>query len=320
LNNKLFEKNRQLLDLNAELEQRIAQRTSDLERANRLLQQEIHEREKAEKELHLVQRLDAVGRLAGGVAHDFNNLLGVILGHSEILLDRTHDSATSHSLEMIKESAKRGATLARQLLAFGRRQVLEPRLLNLSVILDDLEKLLRSVMGENIELDFRSEPHLGSVDADPGQLEQVIMNLAINARDAMPHGGKLSITTSNVYLDETYVARRIVVRPGSYVQLVVADTGLGMDEETQSHIFEPFFTTKGLGKGTGLGLATVYGIVKQSGGYIWVYSEIGHGTAFKIYLPMVETIVDSKARAQPAQEAVARGSETVLVVEDDPSL
>ena len=168
LNNKLFEKNRQLLDLNAELEQRIAQRTSDLERANRLLQQEIHEREKAEKELHLVQRLDAVGRLAGGVAHDFNNLLGVILGHSEILLDRTHDSATSHSLEIIKESAKRGATLARQLLAFGRRQVLEPRLLNLSVILDDLEKLLRSVMGENIELDFRSEPHLGSVDADPG--------------------------------------------------------------------------------------------------------------------------------------------------------
>ena len=320
LNNKLFDKNRELLELNADLERRIAQRTSDLEHANRLLQDEIYEREKAERELHLVQRLEAVGRLAGGVAHDFNNLLGVILGHSEILLDRTHDAATSHSLEMIKESAKRGATLARQLLAFGRRQVLDPKVLNLSVVFADLEKLLRSVIGEHIELDFRSEPNLGSVEADPGQLEQVIINLAINARDAMPDGGKLSITTSNIYLDEAYVARRVVVQPGSYVQLVVTDTGSGMDEQTQSHIFEPFFTTKELGKGTGLGLATVYGIVKQSGGYVWVYSELGHGTSFKIYLPMVETLAERRARAAQPQEHLARGSETILVVEDDPSL
>jgi len=319
LNNKLFEKIGELEELNDQLEQRIAERTAALEQTNRRLHEEIEERAKAEKELRQVQRLDAIGRLAGGIAHDFNNLLGVILGQSEILLDRFREEATFHSLEMIKESAQRGATLTRQLLAFSRRQVLEPRVLNLNVILGDVEKLLRRVIGEDIELKFQTDAKLGSVEADPGQLEQVIVNLAINARDAMPSGGKLTITTANVKLDESYVDRRVVVRPGSYVQLGVTDTGCGMDEQTQSRIFEPFFTTKAVGKGTGLGLATVYGIVKQSGGYIWVYSEPGHGTAFRIYLPMVEALAEGPARVEPREEPL-RGSGTILIVEDDAPL
>jgi two-component system cell cycle sensor histidine kinase/response regulator CckA len=319
LNNKLYEKNHELEELNDQLEQRIAERTAALEQTNRRLHEEIDERAKAEKGLRQVQRLDAIGRLAGGIAHDFNNLLGVILGQSEILLDRLHDQAVVHGLEMIKESAERGAALTRQLLAFSRRQILEPRVLNLNVILADVEKLLRRVIGEDIELELQADTKLGSVEADPGQLEQVIVNLAINARDAMPKGGKLTITTANVKLDESFVDRRVVVEPGSYVQLGVTDTGCGMDEQTQSRIFEPFFTTKGVGKGTGLGLATVYGIVKQSGGYIWFYSEPGHGTAFKIYLPMVEALAEGPVRIQLREEPL-RGSGTILVVEDDSSL
>lgn len=310
---------KELSELNAQLEQRVSERTEDLERTNALLQKEMQEREKAEKELRQAQRLDAIGRLAGGVSHDFNNLLGVILGTSEILLDRPHDPAFTHGLEMIKDSARRGATLTRQLLAFGRRQVLEPRVLNLNMVLTDVEKLLRRVIGEDIELEFETDAALGSVEVDPGQVEQVIVNLAINARDAMPGGGKLVIATANVELDEAYADRRVVVRPGSYVQLIVSDTGCGMDEQTQSRIFEPFFTTKEQGKGTGLGLATVYGIVKQSGGYVWVYSEPGHGTTFKIYLPLVSAVADTRVRVQ-ASEDPPRGSETILVVEDDSSL
>src|SRR6266852_6107102 len=234
LNNKLYEINRELEELNDQLERRIAERTAALEQTNRRLHEEIDERAKAEKELRQVQRLDAIGRLAGGIAHDFNNLLGVILGQSEILLDRLREDASAHGLEMIKESAERGAALTRQLLAFSRRQVLEPRVLNLNVILRDVEKLLRRVIGEDIELELQADTKLGSVEADPGQLEQVIVNLAINARDAMPAGGKLTITTANVKLDESYVDRRVVVQPGSYVQLGVSDTGCGMDELTQS--------------------------------------------------------------------------------------
>jgi two-component system, cell cycle sensor histidine kinase and response regulator CckA len=319
LNNKLYEKNSELEELNVQLEQRIAERTSDLERANRQLQEQMVEREKAERELRQVQRLDAIGRLAGGVSHDFNNLLGIILGQSELLLDRPHDHAITHGLQMIKDSAQRGATLTRQLLAFGRRQVLEPKVLNLNMVLADVEKLLRRVIGEDIELEFQTEEKLGSAEADPGQVEQVILNLVINSRDAMPHGGKLVIATANVVLDEAYADRRAVVRPGSYVQLVVSDTGCGMDEQTQSRIFEPFFTTKEQGKGTGLGLATVYGIVKQSGGYIWVYSEPGHGTTFKIYLPLVGAVAETRMRVQLSEDS-SRGSETILVVEDDSSL
>jgi two-component system cell cycle sensor histidine kinase/response regulator CckA len=290
------------------------------------VQRELREVEERRQRKHLeqqvlqLQKFEAIGRLAGGVAHDFNNLLGVILGQSEILLDRSHDKGITHGLEMIRESARRGANLTRQLLAFGRRQVLEPRVLNLNAILGDVEKLLRRVIGEDIELDFRTDAKIGSVKADPGQVEQVIINLATNARDAMPTGGRLTIAIANVDLDEAYVDRQVMVRPGHYVQLVVSDTGCGMDKETQSHIFEPFFTTKEPGKGTGLGLATVYGIVKQSGGYIWVYSEPGHGTTFKIHLPMVvEAAAESPRHAERSAE-LPRGSETILVVEDDASL
>ncbi|HYW38256.1 MAG TPA: response regulator [Terriglobales bacterium] len=281
--------------------------------------EEHRQRKGLEQHVLQLQKFEAIGRLAGGVAHDFNNLLGVILGQSEILLDRSKDQASTHGLEMIRESARRGATLTRQLLAFGRRQVLETRVLNLNTILADVEKLLQRVIGEDIELNFQTDAKIGSVEADPGQLEQVVVNLATNARDAMPAGGRLTIATANVDLDEAFADRRVVVRPGHYVQLVVSDTGCGMDSETQSHIFEPFFTTKEQGKGTGLGLATVYGIVKQSGGYIWVYSEPGHGTAFKIYLPMVEAAAESPRYVERSEE-LPRGSETILVVEDDASL
>jgi two-component system, cell cycle sensor histidine kinase and response regulator CckA len=281
--------------------------------------EERRQRKRLEQHVNQLQKFEAIGRLAGGVAHDFNNLLGVILGQSEILLDRPHDEGMTHGLEMIRESARRGASLTRQLLAFGRRQILETKVLNLNAILADVEKLLQRVIGEDIELVFQKDAKIGSVEADPGQLEQVVVNLATNARDAMPKGGRLTIATANVDLDEAYADHRVVVRPGRYVQLVVSDTGCGMDRETQSHIFEPFFTTKEQGKGTGLGLATVYGIVKQSGGYIWVYSEPGHGTSFKIYMPIVEAAAESPRIVEQSEE-LARGSETILVVEDDASL
>jgi two-component system, cell cycle sensor histidine kinase and response regulator CckA len=281
--------------------------------------EEREQRKSLEQHVSQLQKFEAIGRLAGGVAHDFNNLLGVILGQSEILLERPHDEGITRGLEMIRESAKRGATLTRQLLAFGRRQVLETKVLNLNAVLADVEKLLQRVIGEDIELSFQMDARIGSVRADPGQLEQIVVNLATNARDAMPAGGKLTIATANIDLDEACADRRVVVRPGRYVQLVVSDTGSGMDKETQSHIFEPFFTTKEQGKGTGLGLATVYGIVKQSSGYIWVYSELGHGTAFKIYLPIVEAAADSPRHVERREE-VPRGSETILAVEDDDSL
>jgi signal transduction histidine kinase len=295
---------------------------TNLKRLVPAVQRELREAEehrqhkRLEQHVHQLQKFEAIGRLAGGVAHDFNNLLGVILGQSEILLDRSKDQASTHGLEMIRESARRGAALTRQLLAFGRRQVLEPRVLNLNVILGDVETLLRRVIGEDIELDFQTDTEIGNVKADPSQLEQVIVNLATNARDAMPEGGKLTIATANVDLDEAYADRRAVVKPGRYVQLAVSDTGCGMDEETRSRIFEPFFTTKEQGKGTGLGLATVYGIVKQSGGYVWVYSEPGHGTAFKVYLPMVDAAAESPRHTERSEE-LPRGSETILVVEDD---
>jgi signal transduction histidine kinase len=298
---------------------------TNLKRLVPAVQRELREVEERRQRRHLeqhvqqLQKFEAIGRLAGGVAHDFNNLLGVILGQSEILLDRPHDEAITHGLEMIRESATRGASLTRQLLAFGRRQVLEPKVLSINLIVADVEKLLRRVIGEDIELVFQMDPQVGSVEADPSQLEQVIINLATNARDAMPTGGKLTIATASVMLDDAYADRRLVVSPGNYVQLLVSDTGCGMDTETQSHIFEPFFTTKEQGKGTGLGLATVYGIVKQSGGSIWVYSEPNEGTTFKIYLPMVQAAAPAPQRLERAGGHPG-GSETILVVEDDASL
>jgi two-component system cell cycle sensor histidine kinase/response regulator CckA len=281
---------------------------------------DISDRKTVEGQLRQSQKMEAIGRLAGGVAHDLNNLLTVITGYSELQLSAISPSDPKHAqAEQIRQAAERASTLTRQLLAFSRRQVLQPRAINLNSVVDSVESLLRRLIGEDVDIVFDPAPDLGTVRADPGQMEQVIMNLAINARDAMPRGGKLVLQTSNAELDDSYSRIHIGVKPGNYVLLSVSDTGAGMDETTLSHIFEPFFTTKETGKGTGLGLSTVYGIVQQSNGHIWVYSEPGHGTSFKIYLPRVDesaTPFDGDRLSQ--QEA--RGHETILVVEDDPQV
>jgi len=255
--------------------------------------------------------------LAGGVAHDFNNLLMVIKGHTELLLDvlPVADPVT-RKVEQIDRSADRAAALTRQLLAFSRMQVLQPRPLNLNSVVDEMGKLLPRLIGEDIELVVHACSDLGTIRADASQMEQIIMNLAVNARDAMPNGGKLIIETQNIELDRYYREAHPIVQPGRYVLLCVSDTGSGMDAETQAHIFEPFFTTKEQGKGTGLGLATVYGVVKQSGGFIWVYSEPGKGTTFKIYLPRVDEAAAAATRSS-APGQVLRGTETVLLTEDE---
>ncbi|MGH7545568.1 MAG: ATP-binding protein [Gemmatimonadota bacterium] len=282
---------------------------------------DITERVQMEEQLRLSARLEAVGQLAGGIAHDFNNLLTAIKGNSELLLsDLGAGDPNRAEVEEIQKAADRAAALTRQLLAFSRKQVLQPRVLDLNAVVADVRQMLRRVIGEDVELATALDPALGRVRADPTQMEQILVNLAVNARDALPEGGKLTLGTANVELDEAYAATREVVRPGSYVKLSVSDNGFGMDRATQARIFEPFFTTKEKGKGTGLGLATVYGIVKQSGGYIWVYSEPGRGTTFKIYLPRVQ------APAEPLPERAAgpagppRGHETILLVEDEASV
>jgi PAS domain S-box-containing protein len=270
----------------------------------------------SEAQLRQSQKMEAIGRLAGGVAHDFNNLLTSILGHSELTLFKLHASdPLREGVEQVIKSAERAASLTRQLLAFSRKQVLETRVLKLNGIVSDMEKMLRRLIGEDIELVTRLHPELGAVKADPGQMEQVVMNLAVNARDAMPKGGRLVIETENIDLDDVYVWQHRDVVPGKYVLLSVTDNGCGMSPEVQSHIFEPFFTTKDYGKGTGLGLSTVYGIVNQSGGYVWVYSEMGQGTTFKIYLPLVSAEEEISEQSIPVE--VKNGTETVLLVEDE---
>jgi two-component system cell cycle sensor histidine kinase/response regulator CckA len=282
---------------------------------------DITERRVAEERLRQAQRMESVGRLAGGVAHEANNQMSVVLGAADFILRRNDvPEAVRGDAEFIRKAAERTAAVTAQLLAFSRRQVLKPEVLNLNVVLTGWETVLRRVMGEDCDVILRLGSDLGLVRADPGQLEQVLLNLAINARDAMPRGGSITVETFNAELTEVYARLKseTAVRPGHYVVLAVSDTGQGIGKETISHIFEPFFTTKRIGEGTGLGLATVYGIVKQSDGYIWVYSEPGQGTTFKIYLPLMhETASRPAIVAEPVR---SRGAETVLVVEDEASV
>jgi PAS domain S-box-containing protein len=281
---------------------------------------EITERKRLEEQLLQSQKMEAVGQLAGGVAHDFNNILTAIVGYTDLLAAELDGNARQlEDLEEIRKAARRAAALTRQLLAFSRKQVLEPRIIDVNDVVSNLDKMLRSLISENIELKTDLADNLAAARADPNQIEQVIMNLAINARDAMPDGGTVTIETRNATLDDAYAAQHVSVIPGEYVMLAVSDTGCGMDQKTQARIFEPFFTTKPPGRGTGLGLSTVYGIVKQSGGNIWLYSEPGKGTTFKIYLPAIAALPEDIGKAAPA-EAVQRGGGTVLVVEDDEQL
>jgi two-component system, cell cycle sensor histidine kinase and response regulator CckA len=285
---------------------------------------DISERKRAEEARHASQlrlqqsqKLEAIGELAGGVAHDFNNLLTAIIGYTDLSLKRAGLENSIHgNLEETRKAAERAAALIRQLLAFSRKQILEPKVLDLNLVVQDMHKMLKRLIGENIDLATRPAENLGRVKADPSQVEQIIMNLVVNARDAMPRGGKVMIETANAKLDNHNALKHVSIKTGEYVMLAVTDTGSGMDRETQARIFEPFFTTKEIGKGTGLGLSTVYGIVKQSGGNIWVYSEPGMGTVFKVYLPRIDAAAITVEKME--QEALAPlGSETILLVEDE---
>jgi signal transduction histidine kinase len=307
----------------AELERRVAERTAALTRANADLKEEISARNKAEADsktledqLRQAQKMEAVGRLAGGVAHDFNNLLVVITGYADILAASLPDESHKTKAEQIGVAAQRASDLTRQLLAYSRRQVLQPRIISLSRTVEAMHRMLERLLSEDIQL-VKILSAAGSVRADPGQLEQVLMNLAINARDAMPRGGTLTIETLDVELDETYMRRHGEIgQPGPYVMLALSDTGMGMPREVLERVFEPFFTTKEKGKGTGLGLSMVYGIVKQSGGNVFVYSEPGKGTTFKVYLPRVKAGNATESDTMPSTPEGARG-ETILVVEDE---
>jgi PAS domain S-box-containing protein len=320
----------ELRDAKEALETRVRERTAELVTANEALQGEIVQRELAmrqrdseqerarrlEEQLLLSQKMEAIGRLAGGIAHDFNNLLGVILGNAEMMIKAGPPGAVHvERVEQIKLAGEEAASVTRQLLAFARQQVSEPQVLDLNVVLTDLEPLLRRIVEENIQMEMVLARDLGDIKNDRSQLSQVILNLVANARDAMNKGGRLTIETSNTYLGEAYARDHLDVIPGPYVQLSVTDSGQGMDKETVSRIFEPFFTTKEQGSGSGLGLATVYGIVRQSLGHIWVYSEPGQGTTFKIYLPRVSGTSDDEIRNQQDEE-VSSGTETILLVED----
>jgi PAS domain S-box-containing protein len=271
---------------------------------------------RSEEQLRQAQKMEAVGRLAGGVAHDFNNVLSIILGYGELLLDDLKPGdRMREDIEEIRKAASRAAGLTRQLLLFSRQQVVEPKVIDLREILASMDKMLQRILGEDVELVSVSSKAAGRVKVDPSHIEQVILNLVVNARDAMPTGGKLTIETNNVDLDENYTLTHLPAKPGPHVMLAVTDTGTGMDRETQDRIFEPFFTTKEIGKGTGLGLSTVFGIVQQAGGSVWVYSEPGKGTTFKVYLPRVEGEVD--VPRTPVNPTTLRGTETILLVEDE---
>ena len=283
---------------------------------------DISKRKLLEKQLIEAQKMESVGRLAGGVAHDFNNLLTVILSCAEVVAaGMREDDPIMEDIRDIRKAGKRAASLTRQLLAFSRRQMIQPQIMDLNELIADLERMLRRLIGADIDMPFTPTPGLWKVEADPGQIEQIIVNITINARDAMPDGGRLTIETANVELDEEYVDYRSMVTPGEYVMIAITDTGCGMDAETMKNVFEPFFTTKETGKGTGLGLSVAYGIVKQHKGNIWVYSEPEKGTVFKIYLPrcLKKSGQEYRSRA-PIKIAELRGSETVLAVDDDDTI
>jgi signal transduction histidine kinase len=285
---------------------------------------DLTERKRLEEQFRQAQKLESIGQLAGGVAHDFNNLLTIISGYAfTVLSDLPVQHPVYESIEEISKAASRAADLTRQLLTFSRNEVVEPKNIVLNDTIRNFDRMLRRLIGEDIELILHLDPEVGEIRADPGHIEQVIMNLAVNARDAMPTGGKLIIETSRVFVDEQFPRMHPSIATGSYVMLTVSDTGTGMSPEVQSHLFEPFFTTKKQGKGTGLGLSTVYGIVKQSGGSIWVYSELGQGSTFKIFLPLID-VTDEAAqeRVPPAPPQVRRavGVETILVAEDEPGV
>jgi len=299
------------------LQRGVEERTVALEQANEELRRQMADREQVEAQLRQSQRMEAIGQLAGGVAHDFNNLLTAIVGYTELLLAKPSDDPARRHVTEIRRAADRAASLTRQLLAFSRRQLMTPEVLDVNQLAVELSRMLRRLIGEHIVFNLQLDATIGAVRADRTQLEQVLMNLAVNARDAMPTGGHLTIGTSEVDLDEFTAARRGVA-PGRYVVATVRDTGIGMSPQTQARIFEPFFTTKEPGQGTGLGLATVYGIVRQSGGAIAVDSTLGHGATFAILLPRV---AHAAAVAEPAEPRPAiGGTETVLVVEDEPAL
>ena len=277
---------------------------------------DVTDQRKLEQQLRQTQKMEAIGTLSGGIAHDFNNLLTVIKGYTGILQERLDSENLRSLVGNIDQAAERAAALTRQLLAYSRRQVLQPKVINLNSLVHGIDRMLRRLIGEDVEMSTVTDPQLGSVKADPGQIEQVIMNLAVNSRDAMPTGGRLTLETANVELDDAYAHDHPGTLPGRYVMLAVSDTGTGMDAHTKSQIFEPFFTTKGIGRGTGLGLSTVYGIIKQSGGAIEVYSEPQQGTTFKVYLPRVEEPAEALGAKAPLAAPV-RGNETILLVEDD---
>ena len=295
----------------------VGEVTGAFDRMRTNLRNTLAEQKQLEDKFRQSQKMEAVGRLAGGVAHDFNNLLTVIRGNGDLLIDRgCSDPLQQKYVEQIQKAADRAVAMTRQLLAFSRMQVLQPRVLDLNATISEMNKMIPRLIGEHIEFNFTATPNIATVLADPGQIEQVFLNLAVNARDAMPNGGKLTVRTINAVIDEAEARKRPPMPPGAYVLLEVSDTGHGMDPETKARIFEPFFTTKEVGKGTGLGLATVYGIVKQTGGFIWVESAPGSGATFEIYLPVSAQSVGYTGH-ESKSEAIPSGSETILLVEDE---